>query len=133
LERSPLAVGEGTWSVFAQKVVKERDGARAEADRLRAALAERQDSEKDVVEPIFIFRGGFVQGQDGSRWWNENLLKRVETERDEARAKAEHVQLQLEAALDRSKDGAWMARALDAERELAEAKKAAIAAARGMR
>jgi hypothetical protein len=28
-ERSPLCPGEGTWSVFAEKVVKERDEARA--------------------------------------------------------------------------------------------------------
>jgi len=35
LERSPLAPGEGTWSVFAQKVVRERDDAREEVQRLR--------------------------------------------------------------------------------------------------
>lgn len=36
IERSPLAPGEGTWSVFAQKVVAERDAAREEVARLRA-------------------------------------------------------------------------------------------------
>lgn len=35
LERSPLAPGEGTWSVFAEKVVRERDDAREEVQRLR--------------------------------------------------------------------------------------------------
>lgn len=35
LERSPLAPGDGTWSVFAQKVVAERDAAREEVARLR--------------------------------------------------------------------------------------------------
>lgn len=34
IERSPLAPGEGTWSVFAQRVVAERDAAREEAARL---------------------------------------------------------------------------------------------------
>lgn len=34
-ERTPLAPGEGTWSVFAEKVVRERDEARAEVARLR--------------------------------------------------------------------------------------------------
>ena len=34
IERSPLAPGEGTWSVFAEKVVAERDAAREEAARL---------------------------------------------------------------------------------------------------
>jgi len=38
-ERSPLAVGEGTWSVFAEKVVRERDDARAEVERLKQSLA----------------------------------------------------------------------------------------------
>lgn len=38
IERSPLAPGEGTWSVFAQKVVEERDAAREEAARLRAEV-----------------------------------------------------------------------------------------------
>ena len=37
-ERSPLYPGEGTWSVFAEKVVKERDEARAEVERLRNQL-----------------------------------------------------------------------------------------------
>ena len=36
LERSPLAVGDGSWSVFAEKVMRERDEARAEVERLRA-------------------------------------------------------------------------------------------------
>lgn len=35
LERSPLAPGEGTWSVFAQKVVSERDAAREEIIKIR--------------------------------------------------------------------------------------------------
>lgn len=38
LERTPLAPGEGTWSVFAQKVVEERDAAREEVARLRAEV-----------------------------------------------------------------------------------------------
>ena len=38
LERSPLAPGEGTWSVFAQKVVRERDEAREQVALLRKAL-----------------------------------------------------------------------------------------------
>lgn len=37
-ERSPLAPGEGTWSVFAEKVVRERDEAREHVALLRKAL-----------------------------------------------------------------------------------------------
>lgn len=33
--------GEGTWSVFAEKVVEERDRAREQVAMLRAALKER--------------------------------------------------------------------------------------------
>jgi hypothetical protein len=40
LERSPLAPGEGTWSVFAQKVVRERDDAREKIVSLEAELDE---------------------------------------------------------------------------------------------
>lgn len=41
IERSPLAPGEGTWSVFAEKVVAERDAAREEVERLRKEHNER--------------------------------------------------------------------------------------------
>jgi hypothetical protein len=37
-ERSPLYPGEGTWSVFAEKVMAERDEARVEIERLNALL-----------------------------------------------------------------------------------------------
>ncbi len=50
------------------------------------------------------------------------LIRERTAERDEARAEVGRVQLQLEGALDRSREGAWMARALDAERELATAR-----------
>lgn len=40
-ERSPLAPGEGTWSVFAMKVVQERDEARAEIERLDKRLGDK--------------------------------------------------------------------------------------------
>lgn len=35
-ERSPLAPGEGTWSVFAEKMMAERDAARAELEVAKA-------------------------------------------------------------------------------------------------
>lgn len=44
--------GEGSWSVFAEKVVEERDAARAEAEKLRAeiealhAALKRRDAER---------------------------------------------------------------------------------------
>lgn len=44
LERSPLAVGEGTWSVFAQKVVAERDEARAAVKRAKAEATAWKES-----------------------------------------------------------------------------------------
>jgi hypothetical protein len=46
-ERSPLAPGEGTWSVFAEKVVAERDAARALAhERGEELLALKQAVER---------------------------------------------------------------------------------------
>jgi hypothetical protein len=43
VERSPLAPSEGTWAVFAEKVVKERDEARDEIAKARAALRDGAD------------------------------------------------------------------------------------------
>lgn len=46
--------GEGTWSVFAQKVVEERDAAREEVARLRAEVAalraERDDARAENAQ-----------------------------------------------------------------------------------
>jgi len=63
----------------------------------------------------YTFRGGYIEDASGDRWWSADLLARVERERDRAQA-------QLENVLDASKEGAWMARALDAERERDELK-----------
>lgn len=52
VERSPLAPGEGTWSVFAEKVVVERDEALAKLNDARAKL-------RLITEQ---YKPGWVQG-----------------------------------------------------------------------
>jgi hypothetical protein len=48
-ERSPLCPGEGTWSVFAEKVVAERDEARARCEKLRE-LADMAAAEQGLAQ-----------------------------------------------------------------------------------
>jgi hypothetical protein len=48
-ERSPLCPGEGTWSVFAQKVVAERDEVRARCEKLRE-LADMAAAEQGLAQ-----------------------------------------------------------------------------------
>jgi hypothetical protein len=119
LERSPLAVGEGTWSVFAQKVVKERDEARAEVERLQAALAGRAEgSTEDVVE----WESGDNYEWTGRRWCATTIGDRV---------------INIHALNKAATRFYWRVfSTLDEEGHqptLAEAKSAAIAAARGVR
>ena len=45
--------GEGTWSVFAAKVVEQRDEARAEVERLRGLLREAH-RELSTIEAITV-------------------------------------------------------------------------------
>jgi exonuclease VII large subunit len=47
IERSPLAPGEGTWSVFAQKVVEERDALKEVVQTLKARLV---DAEQKLLD-----------------------------------------------------------------------------------
>jgi hypothetical protein len=55
LERTPLAPGEGTWSVFALKAVEERDALREENDSLKkevARLKQREDEALALVSKL---------------------------------------------------------------------------------
>lgn len=80
-------------------------------ERVRAYRSKLADAPKGG------YRTGLVHKE-----YHAEVVERLVAEREEARAKAERVQLQLEGALDCSREGAWMARALDAERELATAR-----------
>jgi hypothetical protein len=54
-ERSPLCPGEGTWSVFAEKVVKERDEARAAlADAYRRGAEAMREKAAIRAENYFV-------------------------------------------------------------------------------
>jgi phage shock protein A len=48
--------GEGTWSVFAMKVVEERDEARAEVERLRTALDVERESKRVLDRQVSSLR-----------------------------------------------------------------------------
>jgi hypothetical protein len=73
-ERSPLCPGEGTWSVFAEKVVAERDEARARCEKLRE-LADMAAAEQGLAQ---------------------RRMMEAQKERDEARAEVERLRNQLE-------------------------------------
>jgi len=77
-------------------------------DWIDAALAEPAEAE-------YVFRGGYIEDAGGDRWWSAELLAKTERERDQLKS-------QMENTLDTRKEGAWMARALDAERERDEAR-----------
>jgi hypothetical protein len=93
-------------------------------ERVRAYRTKLADAPKGDYRTGLVHKG-----------YHAEVVERLEAQRDEARAEVGRVQLQLEGALDRSREGAWMARALDAERELATARaeverlRAALAAA----
>jgi hypothetical protein len=69
IERSPLAPGEGTWSVFAQKVVRERDDAREEVARLRALQEELLAALSWYVE------NGDTNGSPDNQSWLEGKAR----------------------------------------------------------
>jgi hypothetical protein len=74
VERSPLAVGEGTWAVFAEKVVKERDEARNEIAKARAALRDGADDSRwrlgeTAVEALVREN---AELREALRWYVEN-------------------------------------------------------------
>ena len=50
----------------------------------------------------YTFRGGYIEDEAGDRWWSQELLAKVEQERDEARA---NYQFMVERAADQKLDG----------------------------
>lgn len=48
----------------------------------------------------FFFRGGYVEDPAGDRWWSADLLKKVEAERDKARAEVERRDREHEALVE---------------------------------
>ena len=67
-ERSPLAVGQGTWSVFAEKVVRERDEARAEVERLKESnRLLRHDADKEWGAAATAIAAAYQRGAEAMR------------------------------------------------------------------
>lgn len=48
----------------------------------------------------YFFRGGYVEDPAGDRWWSADLLKKVEAERDKARAEVERRDREHEALVE---------------------------------
>lgn len=54
----------------------------------------------------YTFRGGYIEDEAGDRWWSQELLAKVEQERDEARAEVAELRRKLastQAELDCAK------------------------------
>ncbi len=61
-ERSPLCPGEGTWSVFAEKVVKERDEARAAlANAYRRGAEAMREATATAVRTVWSASPDFIR------------------------------------------------------------------------
>jgi hypothetical protein len=78
-ERGPGFVGQGTWSVFAEKVVEERDAAREGMKQLLAEKIEFRDELSSLCEEIRILKEE-----------NDELREELEQLGDMVSAKKEH-------------------------------------------
>jgi len=47
----------------------------------------------------YVFRGGYIEDAAGDRWWSEGLLRKVEAERDELKARLAHAEADAEQAI----------------------------------
>lgn len=84
LERSSLAPGEGTWSVFAEKVVRERDELQARLGEILGA----EDICSKVGRPCLKCMESFGQ-----------KLAKVESERDVLASRLAHAEADAEQAI----------------------------------
>lgn len=66
-ERGPGFVGQGSWSVFAEKVVEERDAAREGMKQLLAEKIELRDELSSLCEEIRILKEENDELQEGMR------------------------------------------------------------------
>jgi hypothetical protein len=73
--------GEGTWSVFALKVVEQRDAAREEAARFRRRYEEARDAIRLVLEADALREHAYDCGDDDFSIYD--LCKKVLRENDE--------------------------------------------------
>ena len=78
-ERGPGFVGQGSWSVFAEKVVEERDAAREGMKQLLAEKIELRDELSSLCEEIRILKEE-----------NDELREELEQLGDMVSAKKEH-------------------------------------------
>jgi hypothetical protein len=93
-ERSPLYPGEGTWSVFSEKVVAERDEARAEVERLRGLFDTTRHQICRSLGASDSIGWASVLMEISQTRSNNNMLLR---ERDEARAEVERLKASYDA------------------------------------
>jgi regulator of replication initiation timing len=83
-ERGPGFVGQGSWSVFAEKVVEERDAAREGMKQLLAEKIEFRDELSSLCEEIRILKEE-----------NDELREELEQLGDMVSAKKEHANIHL--------------------------------------
>ena len=88
-ERGPGFVGQGTWSVFAEKVVEERDAAR---EQIKYFIAQRQGLEDEVNRLCDNIRSLCAEKEEAQERVKQHLEEKIEL-RDELSYLCEEIRI----------------------------------------
>jgi len=101
-ERGPGFVGQGSWSVFAEKVVEERDAAR---EQIKYFIAQRQGLEAEVNRLCDNIRSLCTEKEEAQERVKQHLEEKIEL-RDELSALCEEIRCLKEAFDDFKEESA---------------------------
>jgi hypothetical protein len=65
-------------------VTRHHEGEPVECNQYCSPVIATPENTMTDLGTFCVFRGGYIEAPDGSRWWNADLLKRTEEARDEA-------------------------------------------------